>query len=550
MPIEPRQQQTIYESLRESLTGKIPDLTNFTDTSFNWVWTQGFSTEFREKELDIVAAYLSGLIDYAGGPVDEDDLEDLGIADVADPDEINERLDDEDLDELVKIVGVERDMGSKATGVVTFTTQTEQTDIPEGTPIGLQPEEDGTFLNFVTTENASTAAGDTTVDVNIEAEAVGNEYNVGSGQITYLPNPPTGVLSAVNNNATEGGENVETNDELRTRAKNAIFDTSGGGTVRGVEGFIESNVEGVDEANIIEFFDGDTWHGSYSHAHVVVSGGTESDILDAIESSRPVGIQHVFIEAKNRTIRFDLSLSGTDIDAPDVRSSITNYINSRGLGGEIVDVRVIQEIMNSDDDIEDIENLDTIVENEEIFFDPATDVYNLSQGVPMEDDGIIEVTGTLSGSQHTFVEDTDYQEVDDDSDSSDDSIDWSLGGDEPDTTSGNTVTLTYESDTDKYLFDDALLTDGITQVDGTLNGSPNTFVEDTDYQEIDVRGDGVVNGIDWSIGGDTPDDGTDFTVTYDAGTAFEVTYRLQPNTDITFDEDEQPVTGTINITVV
>lgn len=551
MSFEPRKRSTIYDSVRNRLTGKIPDLTNFTETSFNWVWVQGFSAEFREQELDVTAAYLSGLIDYAGGPVTQEDLDDLGIADTATVDEINERLDDQDLDELVKIVGIERDEGTKATGTVTFTTQLASTTIPKGTSVGLQPADDGTFREFETTEDVSTDSSTTSVDADIEAVEVGAEYNVGSGQITYLPNPPSGVLSVTNNNATSGGEDVETNNELRTRAKNAIFETSGGGTVKGVEGFINSNVDGVEEVNVIEFFTGDSWHGSYPHAHVIISGNpNDDDVLDAIDSSRPVAVEHIFIEAENFSVRFDMDLQGSDIDEQKIIDALTEYVNDRGLGGEIVDVKVIQKILNADSDIEDIDVLDTYIENEGIFFDDSTDIYNLSQGVPMEDDGIVEVTGTLNGSNHTFSEGADYEEADDDSDSSDDSIDWSPSGDEPDVTTGNTKTITYESGTDEYKVDDALVTDGITQVTGTLNGSSHTFVEGTDYEEVDVRADGVINGIDWGIGGDNPDDGTDFTVTYDAGTEFEVTYRIQDNTDIVFDEDSEPVIGTINITVV
>lgn len=60
----------------------------------------------------------------------------------------------------------------------------------------------------------------------------------------------------------------------------------------------------------------------------------------------------------------------------------------------------------------------------------------------MKNDGISEVDGTLGGSSYTFVEDSDYQEIDDDGDTSDDSIDWSLAGDEPD--DGSNFFVTYE----------------------------------------------------------------------------------------------------------
>lgn len=552
MSFEPQKQNTIYTSLRDRVKDNIPSLTNFANTSFNWVWTQGFAAEFREQELDKTAVYLSGLIDYAGGPVDEGDLRDLGIEDLADPEEINERLNDRDLEELTKIVSTTRDLGAKSIGEVTFTTRFEQTVIPEGTSVGVQPDNQGQFLEYQTTEPAETNDAETEVTVPIQAEEVGVEYNVGSGQITYLPSPPAGVFEVVNNEATEGGESVETNDELRERAKDAIFRQSGGGTVSGVEGYIEENVDDVDEVNVIEFFDGDTWHGSYPHSHVVVSGaiGIEEEVKDAIDESRPVAVQHVYIDVNNFNIRFDVAMNGTGIEESRVEDELIRYVNNLNISDELVDVKVIQAILNADDDIEDLANLDTYIENETIFFDSATDVYSLTFGDEMQNDGIVDVEGTLNGSTHTFVEDTDWQETDDDGDTSDDSIDWSLAGDEPDVNAGLTETVTYNSEKEKYIIDEGLITDGISQVDGTLNGSAHTFTEGTDYDEVDVRADGVINGIDWGIGGDSPDDGTDFTVTYDAGTSFDVTYQIQPNTDLSFDEESQPVIGTINTSIV
>jgi uncharacterized phage protein gp47/JayE len=552
MPFEPREQESIYESLRDSITGKIPDLTNFTDTSFNWVWSQGFAAQFREQELDKTATYLSGLIDYSGGPVTEEDLEELGIDNLVTAEEINERLDDEDLDELVKIVGVSRDPGSRAIGTVTFTTQNAATTIPEGTSIGTQPEEDGSFLEFTTDEEVTNGSGETTVDADITASEVGSEYNIGATSITYLPNPPTGVQSVTNAQETTGGEDEESNDELRERAKNSIFASSGGGTVEGVKGYINQNVDNVDEVEITEFFTGDAWHGSYPHAHVIVSGGTESDIEQAISESRPVAVQHVLVRPDSFPVRVDLELSGTDINNNRVINVVQEYINGLGLDDTVTRAKIIQRVMNADADIEDIESLELYIENETIFYDSSTDVYDLYRGNIMSDDGISEVTGTLNGNSHTFVEDTDYQEWNTSAGNTTtphDAIDWSLGGDDPDVNTGSTQTIEYVSGTDEYLVDDALITDGITNVEGTLNGSSHTFTEGTDYEEVDVRADGVINGIDWAQGGDTPDDETEFTVTYDEGTSFNVTYLLQDGQDVDFENETQPIAGTVNVTI-
>lgn len=80
----------------------------------------------------------------------------------------------------------------------------------------------------------------------------------------------------------------------------------------------------------------------------------------------------------------------------------------------------------------------------------------------------------------------------------------------------NTVTNeshTFASGTDKYALDETPAT-GITEVTGTLSSAAHTFVETTDYLLIDNDSDGRFDSIDWSPGGDDPDDTTDFYVDY------------------------------------
>lgn len=558
MTHEPRTKTTIYESLRDGLKNNILGLTNFTETSFNYIWTQAFSDEFRDLEVQVLDAQLSGWVDYAGGPIDEEDLEQLGVEDVVDPEDLDQK--DIYLDELVRLVGTTRDQGTEATGTVTFTTQSAPTTIPEGTRVGTQPDANGDFFEFVVDtdddQGVSNGSGETTVDAPIIAQEVGQEYNVGSGTITYMPSPPTGVRSVTNASATSGGEDRESNDELRNRAKNSIFANSGGGTVEGVKGFISNEVDGVDEVEITEFFTGDDWHGDYPHAHVIVNGGNEQEVLDAIDESRPVAVQHVLIRPTVSNVRVDVSLEGTDIDKARVEERITDYIDQLGLNEEVVDVKVIQRVMNADDDIEDIASLEFYMENESIFFDSSQDVYDLEQGSIMADDGIVEVTGTLSGANHTFVEDTDYQEWNTsagDTSTPHDAIDWSLGGDNPDVDTGETKDITYDTGTFEYFIDDSMITNGVTDVTGSTSG---TFTEGVDYEEVDVRADGVINGITFDINDDgtadgaTPNDDETVTVTYDAGTSFDVTYKIEDGQDIQFDKESDPQAGTINVTVV
>lgn len=455
MVYKPRSTDEIFESLRNQLTSRIAKLTNFVETSFNYVWTQAFSNRFRDNEVALLAAQLSGWVEYSGGPVTQEDIDALGVDNVT-PEELNEFMSDEDLDELVKIVGVERDPGQPATGTVTFETVSSFTQIPAGTSVGTQPDGSGNFFEYTTNEYVESASGETEVDANITAIEVGEEFNVGSGSVTFLPSPPTGVQGVSNAAAILGGANVETNDELRERAKDAIFDKSGGGTADGVRGFVQSETPDVTSVAVAEYPGGNATvpeeipspggpggdTATTPFADVIVEGGTNEDALESINSARPVAIQHNLVRPVLIEINVDIDVIGTNISVEGVESEIESYLNGRGLGEPVIRDVIIQRVLNADSQVENIDNIDVSVSNEVIEFTSGTDVYLLSKGVQMENDGISEVDGTLNGSTTEFVEDSDYQEIDDDGDTSDDSIDWSLSGDTPD--DGTNFFVTYE----------------------------------------------------------------------------------------------------------
>lgn len=477
MVYNPRTITQIYESLRDRLINRISGLTNFTETSFNFVWTNAYADRFRDAELALLATQFSGWVDYSGGPIQQDDLDALGITDVT-ADEVNQFMEDQDLDELVKIVGIDRDGGQKAAGVVTFTTQSQQTTIPSGTSVGTQPDSNGDFFEYVTTEEVSTASGVTEVDADIEAVEVGENYNTGSGTVTYLVNPPTGVQSVTNDNAIEGGDDPETNDELRERAKDAIFTTSGGGTAAGVTGYIESNVADVTSIAIKEYPGGNQSLASDSpspggpggssadtpFADVIVEGGNSSDINTAIDESRPVAIQHNLVRPIFITVGVDIDVTGSNIDTAAVEASLNTYLTGLDLNESVYRDQVIQRIMNADNGIDNITDLSVHIENETHTYDsdnsggdaPNHPLYKLNKGDSMGYDssedssspgltGIRDVTGTLSGSDHTFVEATDFDEGTVDG-SSVDAIDWGLGGDNPDEDTDFNVTYEIAED--------------------------------------------------------------------------------------------------------
>ena len=89
---------------------------------------------------------------------------------------------------------------------------------------------------------------------------------------------------------------------------------------------------------------------------------------------------------------------------------------------------------------------------------------------------------------------------------------------------------TYNTGTDIYGFDSLPYSD-ITGITGTFGGIPYTFIKNTDYQIYDNDGDGMRDSVNWIA--DTPDDGTDFLVSYRRyATGYELCRFIAQNINI------------------
>lgn len=564
MTHDPRTKDDIYQSLRESLTGKIAKLTNFTDRSFNFVWTQAFSEEVRELEVLAVVSELAGWVDYTGGPVTEDDLETLGISDSVSADEVNEFMENDYLDEFVKIVGISRLPGQRATGEVDFQTQSQQTDIPEGTRVTTRPDAAGETIDFVTTEAASTSDGVTTVTgVQIQAVDVGEQFNVSSNTIVRLAEPPLNVTGVDNPASTTGGTDRESNEDLRTRAKQAVQSSSEGGTVDGIKGYIRQNVEGVGAGDIIvdEFTSP-----CPPYVDVIVDGGIETDVLDAIDFSRPAGIEHNLVRPEIIEVGIDASLLGTDINTSGVEDDINTFLLDLGISENLYRDEIVRQIMESDDDIINIGRLGGTIErvtNETFTFSTGTTDYLLDFTYESTN-GSITVEDE---SGDTFTEGSDFEVQDQTGDGYPETLVWI--GSTPDDTEqffvDYDVTIagtTAEDDEHKldlirdefftfeegriedFTFDQAIDLYELTYVpfDGSSSISDNSgdsYEEGTDYEIIDDSGNGFAQTVDWSdidLGGAVADDGgttTDETTEANDDTADDMT--LLPSSPATGD---------------
>lgn len=120
------------------------------------------------------------------------------------------------LDNLALLKGVTREPAKAATTTIRFTasaTRTLATPIPAGTRVSSSGS-----IYFSTMEYAEIPAGSLTVDVLAECTATGNAGNgLAPGEVSTIVDPVPYIASAVNQNTTEGGADVENDESLAER---------------------------------------------------------------------------------------------------------------------------------------------------------------------------------------------------------------------------------------------------------------------------------------------------------------------------------------------
>ena len=531
MVLNPRSPSDIYDVLRNRLTSSISRLTNFVSSSFNDAWVAAYSQQLHETELRILAAQLSAFVDYSGkSDFDQNELDQLGI-DGVDPEDLNALMDDQQLDELAKLVGVQRDPGTTAQGQVTFSVSTDSVEVPEGYTVGTQPDRNGDYQKYYVDadgdgeidENSDASvtpdAGASELTVDVVAADVGEEYNVGPDSVTFIPNPKPGLEGVTNYSEITGGSDVQGNDSFRQDIKEAVFSGSGGGTAKGVAGYVEDNASTQVDVAVDEFADN-----SPPFVDVIVDGGIDGEIQELIDEGKPVGIRHNLVRPKVAQFGIRAELTGSDIDESHVTNEIDEYLLETSLDDEYRRSKLIQIILNADRDILDIGSLTALlvhVDNESHVHDTTQAVYELDfaplgevqeerrlfdenvltyeTAYPRVDAASVELEAVVGGKRTTLTQGTDYDIVDADGDGHNDTIDFSIGGDNPD--HRTTFTLAYQHGYTN-------IESEITDVDG------NTYTRGTDWDLVDNDGDGLNESIDWSIGGGEPADGARWFVNY------------------------------------
>lgn len=182
------------------------------------------------------------------------------------------------LDYAVRKGGVTRRGAEKATATQRFAGD-NGTVIPLGFLVGTETE-----ILFETIEAGTITTG--TLDLTVRTLTGGTQSNIPAGNINQIINPLAGLSSTVNLTDAEGGRNIETDAELRTRYF-LSFASAGASTIDALIAALLRTV-GVRGANIEEVKNVDN---DVIGFRAIVLGGLANDVAQTILNYKAWGVK-------------------------------------------------------------------------------------------------------------------------------------------------------------------------------------------------------------------------------------------------------------------
>lgn len=180
--------------------------------------------------------------------------------------------------------GISRKPASKAVGLITFFREQSVGDLPVPTgTIVSSVEIDGIVYQVSTTADGTILDGELSAQIPVIAEAVGEAYNLQAGYYSILSTPVPGITQVQNEDdwLTQPGADLESDDSLRERTRNAILEQSSMHTDAAYRSII-SGFSGVDPDDI--YFDHTAPRGPFTaNAYILLDVGEPSQaFIDAL----------------------------------------------------------------------------------------------------------------------------------------------------------------------------------------------------------------------------------------------------------------------------
>jgi uncharacterized phage protein gp47/JayE len=131
-----------------------------------------------------------------------------------------------DLDDFCSLFGITRIPAQRATGVVTFSRPSDANTLATIVTIPPGSQEIAMTNPIVycqTTVSAIMNVNDSTANVPVQAVVAGSQGNVPAGLLNTIASALSGITSCTNTSALTGGQDRESDTDLRTRFKQTVF---------------------------------------------------------------------------------------------------------------------------------------------------------------------------------------------------------------------------------------------------------------------------------------------------------------------------------------
>lgn len=333
MAIEIKEKDQLIQECIEKLRDKLPENVNLQDGSILRTLLEVFMDELDKQYWQLEQVYDNSFIDTAH---------------------------DEDLNNLVAILGIKREPAKFSRGEVVFFRRTEADRdyvIPRYTMVETYLDKNGSSVKFQTIEESVILKGKTEAKALIECIEEGIKGNVQIGTIANINNPVIGIEGVKNTSPTTGGEEMETDENLRKRAKEEL-DTKGLATILSLYNKIKS-VAGVKQVSVIDMARG------IGTVDILVLTDTipmadfkKEEIKEVIFNTKSGGIDVLLLEPILVSVNVSGKIvmeEGYDIPVDEVEEAIKKYVNNLGIGQKLIKNQLERSILNSNDKIIDVE---------------------------------------------------------------------------------------------------------------------------------------------------------------------------------------------------
>lgn len=251
-----------------------------------------------------------------------------------------------DLDRLIKILGIVRNSATKCTANIIFGRSSASVSdilIPINTIVGTRMDANGLVTEFVVSvDGAKLPAGDLTVSVQCTARIAKSIY-LPANTVVVMNNPIIGIEYINNTTVISGGTNAETDSELRVRTKNSLA-LFGRGTSQAIEAAVKT-INGITNAICADGETGGTATLVIVPTVVPASSAIQAQVLDVVATTKSAGVNVTIIYPSVLNVNISVNTTGfTDTNI--IASGIMKYINTLSVGDSLIINQMERYILN------------------------------------------------------------------------------------------------------------------------------------------------------------------------------------------------------------